>query len=178
MIVRPAQHSDIEGIAHVGVEVFHTAYDHAFPHPDAPNQYLAETYAPEAIAGAINHDAALLRVAVQGDQVAGFVWMKEEHTPECIEQRPAVEISKFYLLPEFQGRGVADSLMDDAVRTAEERGNAGVWLCVWEHNARALRFYTRWGFRHVGLNPVVVGGVLFNDLIVSRAVAEESLKGA
>jgi ribosomal protein S18 acetylase RimI-like enzyme len=42
----------------------------------------------------------------------------------------------------------------DAARTA---GARHLWLGVWEHNARALRFYAKCGFVDVGSHDFVLG---------------------
>ena len=42
----------------------------------------------------------------------------------------------------------------EAARTA---GARQLWLGVWERNARAIRFYAKWGFTDVGRHDFVLG---------------------
>jgi diamine N-acetyltransferase len=43
-----------------------------------------------------------------------------------------------------------------------------VWLGVWEHNPRAIRFYQRLGFAEVGDHVFVVGTDPQRDLVMIR----------
>jgi ribosomal protein S18 acetylase RimI-like enzyme len=47
--------------------------------------------------------------------------------------------------------------MAAAKARARERGARGVWLGVWERNARAQAFYRKQGFERVGSKVFVVG---------------------
>jgi ribosomal-protein-alanine N-acetyltransferase len=54
-------------------------------------------------------------------------------------------------LPGHEGRGIASSLMDDAWRDAQLRGIKRATLEVATSNARAQKFYYRYGFKPVGV---------------------------
>jgi len=55
-----------------------------------------------------------------------------------------------YLHPEHRGRGVMEDLFDAAIGWLRERGLERVRLHVHTDNARAERFYARYGFRLTG----------------------------
>lgn len=77
-------------------------------------------------------DAGWVRVAVSGDQTAGFV------------ARRGGEIHALYLRPHLQGRGVARALIQEAQREVDMLG-----LWSYAQNARAARFYRKAGFVEV-----------------------------
>ncbi len=56
------------------------------------------------------------------------------------------EIVSLYLLPEQIGKGRGRALMDAALAALNEQGYEKVFLWVLEGNARARRFYERYGF--------------------------------
>ena len=63
--------------------------------------------------------------------------------------------------------------MQRCLDEAAARGRRTVWLGVWEHNARAIAFYRRWGFTDVGSQPFQLGADLQTDRVMSRRVAGE-----
>ncbi|MCC6781841.1 MAG: GNAT family N-acetyltransferase, partial [Planctomycetes bacterium] len=66
-------------------------------------------------------------------------------------------------------------LMDAALAHARAGGHDGVWLQVWEHNARARRFYEKCGFVAVGISTFLFGAITERDpvyqLLFERAAA-------
>jgi len=54
---------------------------------------------------------------------------------------------------DFQGRGIGKALLDFANREAARRRFDEVSLIVFEHNRRALDFYSRLGFAEVARHP-------------------------
>ena len=80
-------------------------------------------------------------VAKEGDRVVGFVGYGH-HGPEDPDTG---EVFALYVLPEFQGMGVGQRLMDAAL----DKLSAFPHLCLWavKGNGRAIRFYEKNGFR-------------------------------
>src|SRR5262249_2023249 len=85
--------------------------------------------------------------------------------------RPAAELSKMYLLPDFHAGGLSRTLMESALSAAADWNVRGVWLGVNRENQRAQRFYTKNGFKINGTRTFQVGAdrrendyVMFRDL--------------
>lgn len=79
---------------------------------------------------------------------------------------PSIELSKFYVLQEHHGGGVAAGLMSATLAAATERGASGLWLGVNEFNARAQRFYGKHGFVAVGRKSFLLGASPQNDHVM------------
>ena len=60
--------------------------------------------------------------------------------------------------------------MELVLETARTQGAAAVWLGVWEHNARAARFYQRFAFTEVGDHVFLLGADPQRDLIMVRSL--------
>jgi ribosomal protein S18 acetylase RimI-like enzyme len=94
----------------------------------------------------------------------------------ALRLRPAIELSKVYVEAGSHGVGVARPLMAETLRIARElagaRGrDAGIWLGVNEHNARAIRFYERSGFRVVGTRSFRLSDAIETDHVMERPLA-------
>jgi GNAT superfamily N-acetyltransferase len=96
----------------------------------------------------------------------------------ALRLRPVIELSKVYVEAVAHGVGVARPLMAETLRIARElageRGrdaDAGIWLGVNEHNARAIRFYARSGFRIVGTRSFRLSDAVETDHVMERPLA-------
>ena len=86
----------------------------------------------------------------------------------AVEIRPAAELSKMYLLPDYHGSGASTALMELALATAEKWGVRCVWLGVNQGNQRAQRFYSKSGFTINGTRTFQVGVRHENDYVMVR----------
>jgi ribosomal protein S18 acetylase RimI-like enzyme len=90
-------------------------------------------------------------------------------SPAVTANRPA-ELNRIYVAAEWQGRGVAHSLMERARADAARAGCDALWLGVWEHNPKAMAFYRKHGFAIVGTSAFLLGHERQRDLIMSVAI--------
>jgi diamine N-acetyltransferase len=88
--------------------------------------------------------------------------------PDCVPDRQAIELVRFYVNRALHGRGLAHTLMQAALAAASPRART-MWLGVWERTARAIAFYAKWGFVDVGSHVFVLGSDRQIDRIMWRA---------
>lgn len=88
----------------------------------------------------------------------------------AVPLRPAVELSKMYVLPDNHGAGVSAALMDGVVAQAAALGAACVWLGVNQQNRRAQRFYAKHGFSIAGTKTFRLGADIEHDYVMVRPV--------
>jgi ribosomal protein S18 acetylase RimI-like enzyme len=89
----------------------------------------------------------------------------------AVPLRPAIELSKMYVLPDVHGAGVSAALMAAALERAGTLGGACVWLGVNQENQRAQRFYAKHGFAASGTKTFRLGAGLENDYVMVRPLA-------
>lgn len=102
------------------------------------------------------------------DQLIAFAKLVLDHTAEGLGSQKAVEIERFYVLPAFHGRQVAQQLMAHCCDWAFEATFQTIWLGVWEHNPRAFRFYQKLGFQHFGNHIFTLGTDAQTDLLMKK----------
>ena len=103
-------------------------------------------------------DPAVITLLAEADgRLVGYAQVRRSPPPPCVQPRDAIELHRFYIDAPAHGTGVAQGLMA-AVRDAARTERADhMWLGVWEHNARAIRFYAKCGFVDVGSHEFVLG---------------------
>jgi GNAT superfamily N-acetyltransferase len=125
-------------------------------------EYLAD---PQRAILTAQHDGRIIGYAMLIRGVAD-----DTDVQRAVEIRPAAELSKMYLLPDYHGAGVSTALMELTLATAEEWGIRCVWLGVNQGNQRAQRFYTKNGFKVNGTRTFQVGARRENDYVMVREV--------
>jgi diamine N-acetyltransferase len=77
-----------------------------------------------------------------------------------------VEVARLYTLEKVWGTGLGQLLLDAAIDFGRQEGKTWLWLGVWEHNARAIRFYEKNGLRIFGSHPFPFGDEIQNDWLM------------
>ena len=108
----------------------------------------------------------MLRLA---DKPAGYARMRRV-APDLPVPSPCWEIERFYIDRLYHGMGLAQQLMAACIAKGRLYGYAGLWLGVWCRNGKAIRFYEKMGFRHVGEKPFVLGNDVQTDHILFLAL--------
>jgi ribosomal protein S18 acetylase RimI-like enzyme len=111
--------------------------------------------------------------ARDGGRIVGYAMLirgvpDDDDAQQAVALRPAVELSKIYVLPDNHGAGVAGALMTAAVRHASDLDAKCVWLGVNQLNRRAQRFYTKHGFTINGTKTFRLGAGIENDYVMAR----------
>lgn len=160
---RDATPADAEALA----AFFRASFTETFGHLYAPADlaaFLAQ--ATKAAMGAELRDPAFtVRIAEEGDRVAGFAKLGPPSLPIGPVPRP-VELRQLYVGSAWHGRGVASTLMDWVLGEARRRDASDLILSVYIDNHRARRFYDRYGFVDVGRYDFPVGAHIDEDVVM------------
>lgn len=81
-----------------------------------------------------------------------------------------LELKRIYALSGWQGAGIGRALLEAVLEEARLRGAKNLYLCVYEANHRAQRFYAREGFTRAGTQRFMVSDVAFTDYILVRSL--------
>jgi ribosomal protein S18 acetylase RimI-like enzyme len=100
-------------------------------------------------------------------EIVGYVKLGPSSLP--IETgRRAVELRQIYVLKDHHGSGIAAALTEWAIEEARRQDFEELYLTVFTENARARRFYDRYGFEAVGRYDFMVGNQADHDIIMRK----------
>ncbi len=101
-------------------------------------------------------------VTLDGEPVGYFSWQREDDG--------RVKISKLYVLPQHQRRGLGRAMLDHISAQARTLGAHAVWLQVNKRNERAIAAYLKAGF-HIEKEAMfdIGGGFVMDDYLMARA---------
>jgi ribosomal protein S18 acetylase RimI-like enzyme len=117
----------------------------------------------------------VLLIAREDGRMIGYAMLirgvpDDDDVQRAVALRPAVEISKMYVLPDSHGAGTSAALMAESIKRAGELDAKCVWLGVNQKNERAQRFYTKHGFSINGTKTFRLGSRIENDYVMVRPV--------
>jgi GNAT superfamily N-acetyltransferase len=87
-----------------------------------------------------------------------------------LDGEATIELSKFYVLLDSHGSGIAAALMAATLDEAAATGAATCWLGVNQQNVRGAKFYAKHGFHVVGTKRFLVGDHWHDDHIRERSL--------
>lgn len=165
-LLRRATTADLDAYAELARRTFMETYRDAH---DAGSlaRHIAATLSDDRVRAELEDEGrTVLAVTVGREWVAYAVLATGTTPPEVRGSRP-LEIARFYVASAWHGRGVAAPLMDAVLGEARRQGGDAAWLCVWEPNARALRFYLRQGFELIGRRTYIFDGQPEDDHLLA-----------
>ena len=171
MHIRQANKSDIDLLVELGRQTFFETFA-ADNDPEDMEVYLNSTFTHEKIGAELDEFGSLFLIGYPDSHASipiGYAHLIENCSiPSFVDRDPALQISRLYIKQREIGKGYGAQLMQACLDHAQKQGLMTVWLGVWEHNRRALRFYDRWGFKPVGTQIFNLGRDAQNDWILVR----------
>jgi diamine N-acetyltransferase len=163
--LRKANSNDQKDLLHLARTAFLQAFS-AGNKPENVTAYLNEAFTIEQFESEFENSASTFFVAEIGGELVGY--MKVNFTPAQtdIQDPDSLEIARLYVLEEYLGSGLGKQLLEKGIAFAKENQKKYLWLGVWEHNSRAIRFYEKNGFRIFGSHPFPFGDEIQNDFLM------------
>ncbi len=164
-MIRKALTQDLGDLVHMARTAFLQAFT-AGNKPENVSAYLEEAFTPGQLEIEMANPASTFFVAENGDEIVGYLKVNQTPAQTDIQDPESLEISRLYILEEHLGSGLGKKLLDTAIDFAKQNGKKYLWLGVWEHNARAIRFYEKNGLRKFGSHPFPFGDEVQTDYLM------------
>jgi diamine N-acetyltransferase len=144
--------------------------------PEDLADYISREHTPERYEAMLQDDHFTILIANVAGSLAGLALLVQAAPPPQMQSPSMLELRRFYIDPEFHGRGVANVLMKEVLAFAISRGETPLWLSAFSGNGRAIAFYRRWGFRVAGEHDFIVGKDRQRDylMVLDSAINSEN----
>ncbi|KAL7423335.1 hypothetical protein Q5752_002638 [Cryptotrichosporon argae] len=179
IVIRRAVASDAAAVADLIGTTWATAFGSSVS-PSDLEYFLTVTMAVPRVAADMADATRLYLVAEppssgsasspSAPALAGVAHLVLDTAEACLTLPAPRELRRFYVDAAHHGRGLAGALMRAAEDAARADGGKSLWLGVWEHNARAQRFYAKMGFKEVGEHYFMVGESRRRDWVMEKAL--------
>jgi ribosomal protein S18 acetylase RimI-like enzyme len=131
-------------------------------------QYLDGHFNLAQVEAELRDPRHIFILAYAGEQAVGYTKLRHVPPPEELGNSRALEMERLYVLKAFHDQKVGALLMQQGIAYAKQQAFQVLWLGVWEHNARAIRFYERWGFETFGSHLFILGNDEQTDLLMKK----------
>lgn len=162
--VKPA---DIDTLQAISKQTFVETFA---PHNSEQNmiRYLNESFSRQRLAAEISNESSEFYFARSGNGVVGYLKLNSGASQTEIREHHGIEIERIYVVQEYHGKRVGQLLYEWALQIARDGKFRYVWLGVWEHNKRAIRFYEKNGFVPFDKHVFRLGDDIQTDIMMKK----------
>ena len=140
--------ADVDELRAVSIETYTDTFGE-FNSDENMRIYLEDAYNREKLTAELAETNSQFFFLKENNETVGYLKLnvgdaQTEHLNDNL-----LEIERIYVRTAFLRHGYGTKLIQTAEEIARDLGVNGMWLGVWEHNQRALNFYSKMGFRHI-----------------------------
>lgn len=147
--IRRASEHDAETLGVIGPAAYAAAYHYLWNDCVALAHQL-DTFSKSAFLELLQRDNTRIWVAEIAGKMVGFLIMIINSENPITHHRDGAEISRIYLLPGSQKKGIGRQLLNIAREHASKLELTHIWLDVMESATSARNAYHEWGFSEIG----------------------------
>ena len=169
LVIRLVKSQEVEDLVKIGRHTFIEAFAAQNSEEDLL-LYVDSAFTTEQMSQQIKNPFCEHYFAVIEDHIIGYLKLNTGSAQTEKQDDEALEVERIYVLKNFIGQGIGQSLLDKAFQRSREKGCKAIWLGVWNKNERAIRFYQKNGFKVVGQHVFLLGTDEQTDFIMRREV--------
>ena len=160
VIIRKCSKDDAKLLAEIGAKTFKETFADSNTEEDM-NKCIAKDFNEAQILKELSSKASAFYIAQlqENNSIKTVGYMKINFFGAQTEEnyKDSLEIQRIYIDKDKKGMKSASKLMQKAITEAKNAKLNYIWLGVWEHNEKAIKFYTAKGFEKFGSHVFVLG---------------------
>jgi ribosomal protein S18 acetylase RimI-like enzyme len=146
----------VKELKEIALQTFTQSFFHLNT-PENFNAYVSEAFDEETLTQEINSPGTLFYFIYFQSRLAGYFKINIHSSSRPETDINAMELQRIYLLNQFQGTGLGSRMLAFVMDKAKANNCRTIWLGVWEHNVKAIRFYENHGFIKTGEHTFLLG---------------------
>jgi len=147
--ILPFSLAEVESLAQLSRKTFIESHGHSADEKDIL-AYANLNFSIEKLSADLQDPRIFFNKVYVNDQLAGYSKLILNEPNAFTPVTPLAKFERLYLLKDFYGLGLGDSLLNHNIEIARLHTQKGLWLFVWTQNEKALRFYRKSGFKSIG----------------------------
>lgn len=167
IVIRRAQKTEAALIADMSRQTFYDSFAADNTKEDM-DKFMSEQFRRDDLIKEVEMEDGIFFLAYDEERPVGYVRLRDGEYFKEFGDKTSIEIVRIYAVQSAIGKGVGRALMNKCIETAEELNREIIWLGVWEHNKRAIDFYTKSGFEKFGQHDFVLGKDVQTDLLMKK----------
>ena len=132
--------------------------------------YVLSEFSIENVERSIIDKDKLTLIATNEGRIIGCAEILIKPVSPNPSVEPCPEIATLYVLERFQGLGVGKQLLTACIKFIREMNFEKTWLTVYFRNDKAIRFYHKQNFIHVGETDFQLGESKYTNHIMMKKI--------
>ncbi len=158
-------HSQMDDLVLISKNTFYETFVDTNSEEDM-QKYLSESFSKTQLSLELKNEFSMFYFAEVAEEIVGYLKINLGDSQKEKFNEHSMEIERLYILKQFQGTGVAKLLVEKTFEKADEFEIKMIWLGVWEHNSRAIRFYEKNGFSAFDSHVFILGTDVQKDILM------------
>lgn len=167
--IRKATLNDVDNLAVLKQQVWISTYA-TEGLLDEFSRYVLWEYSVENVKKAVLNSDSMTLLASSDNCLIGCVEIILLPQRPIAEIEPCIEISAFYILERFQNQGIGKKLLAECVKEISGLNFDKMWLSVYHKNEKAIEFYLRQNFSHIGETDFILGKDKHKNYIMIKKI--------
>jgi len=145
IIIKKVNVDEIDQLQNIGRQTFYETFS-ASNTQENMQGYLESGFSADKLLAELSDTNAEFYFAKVANHIIGYLKLNFGASQTELKSENGLEIERIYVLQEFHGKKVGQTLYNKAIEIANSKNAQFVWLGVWEENIRAISFYKKNGF--------------------------------
>jgi len=141
--------NEVETLAQLSRTTFIESHGHSADEKDI-QAYANLNFDLKKLSADLQDSRIFFNKVYVNDQIAGYSKLILNEPNALTPVTPLAKFERLYLLKDFYGMGLGDSLLNHNIEIARIHKQKGFWLYVWTENEKGLSFYKKSGFNPIG----------------------------
>ena len=166
--IKIAKKEDAAVIALLGRVTFTETFGDLFNDQQDLPDYFDSTFSVAKIENSISNSNNIYWIAFVDRLPVGYAKLKLNSKSEFIQEAQTCQLQKIYVLKDYQALKIGFELQNSLLKFAKEKSCHQIWLSVLNSNERAINFYLKNGFTHIGNHDFQIGKENFDFILMSK----------
>lgn len=165
--IKECKLSDIEELQKISYKTFDETF-RKYNKKEDIDLYLKNAFTITKLKGEIENKFSKFYLLYFKDELVAYLKLNIlDAQSEQIDEN-ALEIERIYILQKYQKHRIGEILVEFAVEKAKTLKKDKIWLGVWEHNEKALKFYKKIDFKIISSHDFYMGEDRQKDYIMIK----------
>lgn len=169
MIIEKVTSDKIYILQQVAVKSFFDTFVE-FNSQEDMDAYLQNNLSIEQIKKELDHPQSEFFMAKFGQDYVGYIKLNHGNAQNEFQEDNSLEIERLYILRQYHRQQIGQALFNYALADAHKKAVDYVWLGVWEHNQKAISFYTKNGFIAFDKHDFILGKDIQTDILMRKNI--------
>jgi ribosomal protein S18 acetylase RimI-like enzyme len=150
IIIRKATTEDAISLALLARVTFREAFGHLFKDNQNLIDYFAKSFSIKSLTNKIKESNNVFWIALVDNLPIGYAKLLKHSPSKFIKDSKVSELQRIYVLNDFLNQKIGHLLQIALFEEVKKIKSNHLWLSVYVDNPKAIQFYKRYDFNHIG----------------------------